>query len=311
MSSYVRDASLTLTKRVMSAVLAASIGLGTLPGFVSTAEAATPYPPGFLKATPAPKPNYDEIPIESNAAVRKWVHYFTHTNRDRFDRFMERGARYRILVQDILTENDVPSEMYYLGMIESGYASQARSSARAVGIWQFIAPTARRYGLRVDKEVDERLDVLRSTKAAARYLKDLKEEFGSWYMAMAAYNCGEGRVRSAIRRHRTRDFWTLQKRRALPRETAEYIPKFQAAMAIARNPKKYGFDRKTHYEFPEFKRVTIRGNLALHDIAKRQKVSVTSLKALNPHLLKNRTPKARRGYDVWVLAGASARRQLD
>lgn len=290
---------ISIRKSVIAAMIAT-----TFASSLCTAQStyASPFPPGFLLPTPAPRPDYDSIPIESNAAVRKWMHYFTHQNRDRFDRFMERGARYRVVVQDILEENGVPAEMYYLAMIESGYASQARSIASAVGVWQFIAPTARRYGLRVDKEVDERLDVLRSTKAAARYLKDLKREFGSWYLAMAAYNCGEGRVRRVIRRHRTNDFWTLQKRRALPRETAEYVPKFQAAMIIARNPAKYGFDRKTHYEYPEFKRVKIRGQLALHEVAKRQKTSVSSLKALNPHLLRNQIPRSRKGYDVWVLA---------
>jgi membrane-bound lytic murein transglycosylase D len=185
-------------------------------------------------------------------------------------------------------------------MIESGYASKARSGAHAVGIWQFIAPTARRYGLKVNHDVDERLDVMRSTRAAARYLKDLKEEFGSWYMAMAAYNCGEGRVRSAIRRQRTRDFWTLAHRHALPAETADYIPKFQAAMKIARNPGAYGFGRVIHYEFPEVKLVKIRQQVDLDVIARQHRVPVANLKALNPNLLKERTPRLASGYGVWV-----------
>lgn len=261
---------------------------------------SSPFPEGFLTKASAPRSAYDDIPFESNASVRKWVYFFTHENRNRFDRFMTRGGRYRILVQDILEENDVPPELFYLGMIESGYASKARSGARAVGIWQFMAPTARRYGLKVNRDIDERLDVMRSTKAAAQYLKDLKDEFGSWYMAMAAYNCGEGRVRSAIRRHHTRDFWTLAHRRALPAETADYIPKFQAAMRIARNPQSYGFGRVTHYEFPEVRLVKIRQNLALEEIARRQRVPFASLRALNPHLLNERTPHLASGYGVWV-----------
>ena len=260
----------------------------------------SPFPPGFLIKAIAPRPVYDDIPIESNAAVRKWVWFFTHEDRHRFDRFMTRGGRYRILVQDILEENGVPAEMFYLGMIESGYASKARSGAAAVGIWQFIAPTARRYGLKVNRDVDERLDVMRSTKAAAMYLKDLKREFGSWYMAMAAYNCGEGRVRKAIRRHRTRDFWTLAHRRALPAETSDYIPKFQAAMKIARDPRAFGFGRVLHYEFPEVKLVKIRNQLALEEIAKRHRVPFADLKALNPNLLRERTPRVASGYGVWV-----------
>ena len=259
-----------------------------------------PFPAGFLKPTPAPRPHYTEIPIEMNARVRKWIYYFTHEDRARFDRFMTRGARYRILVQDILVENDVPPELFYLGMIESGYASRAHSHAKAVGIWQFMAPTAKQYGLRVDKEVDERLDIMRSTKAAARYLKGLEEEFGSWYLAMAAYNAGEGRIRAAVRRHHTRDFWTLARRGALPKETIEYIPKFQAAMAIARRPNDFGFDRKTHYEFPDVKRVRFSERLTLTEVARRQRVPAASMRALNPHLLKERVPASHKGYEVWV-----------
>lgn len=262
----------------------------------------SPFPPGFLTRTSAPHIEYEDIPLESNAKVRKWVYFFTHENRARFERFMTRGGRYRILVQDILEKNDVPPELFYLGMIESGYASKAKSGAHAVGIWQFVAPTARRYGLRVDRDVDERLDVMRSTKAAALYLKDLKDEFGSWYMAMAAYNAGEGRIRRAIRRHRTRDFWTLAHRGALPAETADYIPKFQAAMKIARNPSAFGFAKVTHYEFPEVRLVKIREQIALDQLARRQRVPLANLKALNPHLLKDRTPRLARGYGVWVPA---------
>lgn len=283
-------------RKISAIALATAIAL---PMTVSTAY-ASPFPPGLLQPTAAPKPRYVSIPIESNAAVRRWIRYFGHDDRERFDRFMERGARYRILVQEILKENGVPPEMYYLGMIESGYASQARSHAKAVGIWQFMAPTARQYGLRVDKFVDERLDIRKSTKAAARYLKNLEREFGSWYLAMAAYNCGEGRVRRAVRRHGTRDFWTLAKRRALPAETVEYVPKFQAAMHIARNPARYGFKSKPHFEFPDVKRLHVSANTPLTEIARRNRVSVSNLRALNPHVLRDRTSRARRGYDVWI-----------
>jgi membrane-bound lytic murein transglycosylase D len=258
------------------------------------------FPDGMLQQVAAPRPNYSDIPIESNHYVRNWIRFFTQEDRERFDRFMERGARYRILVQKILADNGVPPELFYLGMIESGYASRARSQAKAVGIWQFMAPTAREYGLRVDSEVDERLDIRRSTKAAARYLKGLEQEFGSWYMAMAAYNCGLGRVRTAIRRNGTRDFWTLARRRALPAETIQYIPKFQAAMLIARNPSAYGFETKVHYRFPQVKRVRVLSRMPLRDVARRQGVPVASLEALNPHLLKGKIPGSRRGYELWV-----------
>jgi membrane-bound lytic murein transglycosylase D len=287
-----------LWKRISALVFASVTGVSALPA------QAELYPPGLLTPMPAPQVRYHEIPIESNYLVRRWMYFFTHENRARFDRFMERGARYSSLVQDILKQNGVPPEMYYLGMIESGYASRAKSHARAVGIWQFMPSTARQYGLRVDKEVDERLDVIRSTKAAAHYLRDLENEFGSWYLAMAAYNCGEGRVHQAIRRGRSTDFWSLARRGALPAETAQYIPKFQAAMQIARNPNKYGFSRKTFYEFPIMKKVREASDIRLIEVARRQRISIATLKALNPHLTKERTPRARRGYDLWVPASA-------
>jgi membrane-bound lytic murein transglycosylase D len=260
----------------------------------------SPFPPGFLTKASAPRPVYDDIPIESNAAVRKWIHFFSHEDRSRFERFMIRGGRYRILVQDLLEQNGVPAELFYLGMIESGYASRARSGARAVGIWQFMPATARRYGLKVNRDVDERLDVMRSTRAAARYLQDLKDEFGSWYMAMAAYNCGEGRIRRAVRRNHTHDYWTLARRHALPAETSDYVPKFQAAMKIARAPSAFGFGRITHYEFPEVRLVKIRTQLDLDQIARRHNVSAADLRALNPNLLRERTPRLASGYGVWV-----------
>lgn len=239
-----------------------------------------------------------QIPIENKPEVQRWIRFFARQDRNRFARFMKRGALYKTLIQDILVENGVPSEMFYLAMIESGFSRGARSSARAVGVWQFIPATARLYGLRVDREVDERLDIIRSTQAAARYLRDLKDDFGSWYLAMAAYNCGHGRMRRTLNRHGTRDFWRLARRDALPDETANYIPKFQAAMIIARAPEKYGFPRLNAYEFPEVKRVRVSGRTHLAEVARRHGVSATSVVSLNPHLLRGRTP--RRPYEVWV-----------
>lgn len=239
-----------------------------------------------------------EIRPEWNPEVQRWIHFFTHRDRKRFERFMKRGALYKTLIQDILVDNGVPSEMFYLAMIESGFSRGARSSARAVGVWQFMPSTARLYGLRVDHEVDERLDIIRSTRAAARYLKDLKEEFGSWYLAMAAYNCGVGRMRKAVHRNRTHDFWRLARRDALPDETANYIPKFQAAMTIARTPEKYGFPRINFYEFPDVRRVRVPGRTHLAEVARQHRLSFTTIVALNPHLLRGRTPRS--SYEVWV-----------
>ncbi len=252
----------------------------------------------FTESRPRSFPT--QIPHQVNPQVKEWIRYFSVTDRDRFDRFMGRGAMYKSLIQDILVENGVPAELYYLAMIESGFSRRIRSHASAVGVWQFIAPTARRYGLRGDTEVDERMDVIRSTRAAARYLKDLKNEFGSWHLAMAAYNCGENRVRRAIRRSGTRDFWALARQRRLPAETIHYIPKFQAAMMIARNPERYGFERKTLYDFPLVRKKRVPSRVHIAEIARREGVSTQAILGLNPHLLRSRTPASRKGYHIYL-----------
>ncbi len=239
-----------------------------------------------------------QIPTETNPEVQRWIRFYTRQDRERFARFMKRGALYKTLIQDILIEHGVPSEMYYLAMIESGFARKAKSSAKATGVWQFMPATARLYGLRVDREIDERIDIIRSTRAAARYLKDLKKEFGSWYLAMGAYNCGLGRMRRAVNRHQTRDFWRLARRDAIPDETANYIPKFQAAMIIARSPERYGFARNSLYDFPEVRRVRVAARTHVSEIARRHRISITTVVSLNPHLLRGRTPS--KTYEVWI-----------
>lgn len=263
---------------------------------------SSPLPKHLLKETKARKYKRS-IPNETNPRIRMWIHHFSHKDRERFDRYMSRGAHYKTLIQDVLMEHDVPPELYYLAMIESGFARHARSHAQAVGIWQFITPTGRMYGLRIDREVDERRDVIRATRAAARHLRDLYEKFGTWYLAMAAYNAGEARIQRAVRVGRTKNFWALAKRNLIPRETIDYIPKFQAAMQIGKNPKAYGFDHKKLYEYPKVASARVHGRQSLVDLARRRRVSVEELKALNPHLLHDRVPRTRRGYEVWVPKG--------
>lgn len=273
--------------------------LGTALVFPALSAQASKIPQSLFEETSL-RPNYRLIPEETNPSVRRWVHFFSVSDRDRFDRFMERGSLYKQVIQDILKQEGVPPELYYLAMVESGFARKARSNASAVGVWQFIAPTARRYGLRVDREVDERLDLIRSTRAAARYLKDMKDDFGSWYLAMAGYNCGENRVRKAIRRHRTRDYWKLVRLGALPSETSNYVPKFQAAMQISRAPERFGFEKKQAYRFPQVEAIKVAGRVPLRYVAYQQKVPLSTLQALNLHLLHSQTPRSHRGYEVWV-----------
>jgi membrane-bound lytic murein transglycosylase D len=251
--------------------------------------------------------DHPKVLIQLNDSVQKWVDYFTGPNRDAFARFLNRGSRYRKLVEKCLVEQGIPKEFYYLAMIESGYVTHATSSARAVGIWQFIRGTAERYGLRANGIVDERRDPERATKAAAKYLKDLYNVFGSWRLAMAAYNAGEHRILSAIMKGKNRDFWTLAEKRVLPRETMDYVPKFFAAAIIGEKPEKFGFTVSEEGEPWGFDVVEVPSPVRLADVANATRVPLAKLKSLNPHLLKGITPSGPSKYALYFPSGESGR----
>lgn len=240
------------------------------------------------------------IPVEMNREVEKWLNYFTQKDRARFQRFLSRGARYREIVENVLEENGLPGELYYLAMIESGYQNHATSHASAVGVWQFIPGTGKRYGLTINKYIDERRDPIRATEAAARYLRDLYNVFGSWHLAMAGYNAGEYRVVRSIFKSKSRDFWELVRMKALPRETRNYVPKFLAAVEIGSNPAKYGFRIQKSKSYPDLQAINIPGPLSLKSIASLSGVPVKTLVQVNPHLLRGRIPSSQNGYEVWV-----------
>jgi len=244
---------------------------------------------------------HSAVPLEINENVQEWINYFSIKDRERFRSFLERGLYYKDLVKKILKENGVPREIYYLAMIESGYITHARSRQNAVGAWQFMHSTGKAYGLRSDRNyLDERRDIIRSTKAAAKYLTRLHNEFGSWYLALAAYNAGEGRIRGAIKKGKSRDFWYLVNMKALPRETMNYVPKFLAAVIIGRNPEKYGFKDLTASQFPEIGSAKVPKLVHLKEIGLRTGISYRELQALNPHLLRGITPDFASHYEIWA-----------
>lgn len=247
-------------------------------------------------------PTSHAIPLEIHKPqVRKWIQYFTVQDHDRFARFLYRGAHYKDLVSRILKAEGVPAEIFYLGIIESGYVTHARSRASAVGIWQFIQGTGRSYGLRVNPYVDERRDPVRATRAAARYLKDLHERFDSWPLALAAYNSGEGRVAGAIKRGRTKDYWRLSNLGFLPNETADYVPKFMAAVWIGQHPAQYGFKKSLDESYPDLLGVELPGHITLRSVARVSGIKYEELKSVNPHLLRGVVPPTKRGkYVLWV-----------
>ena len=228
------------------------------------------------------KSSYDDIPLDSHPNVDKWINYFTGRGREYMQAYLERSSRYIPLMKSVLQENDLPLDLVYVALIESGFSPKALSRANAVGYWQFIHGTGKRYGLRIDGYVDERKDPILSTRAAANYFKDLYSLFGSWHLALAAYNSGEYRVNRAVLRYYNRDFWFLSSKKALPRETRNYIPKFIAAIHISKNPTKYGFPN-INYQAPiNYELVKIKKPISLLKLAKQLGIAVEEIKMLNP-----------------------------
>jgi len=243
------------------------------------------------------------LPVDLNRRVKYSIRYFQKPARKQFSIWLRRYGKYEKLIKKILIKEGVPGDFVYLAMIESGFSPNAVSRAGAVGIWQFMYWTGKKYGLRIDWWVDERRDFERATIAAARYLKDLYEMFGSWYLAAAAYNVGEGKIDRAIRRYRTNDYWKLVRYRYLPRETKNYVPKMLAALCIVKEPEKYGFD-DIEFEKPlKFDTVPVPGSVYLKTVAKAIGVEYKEILELNPSLRRDMTPPEDDLWDLRVPAG--------
>ena len=225
------------------------------------------------------------FPTIDNSRIDFWLTYFTGPGRERFGRSLYRMQLHRPTVQRILDEMDVPQELICIALIESGFAMKAVSTAKAVGPWQFIGGTAKRYNLRVNWWYDERCDVVASTYAACHYLKDLHGIWGDWYLAFAAYNCGEYRVARQIARQKSENFWQLD----LPLQTERYVPKFLATLYILRDPEKYGFTipqvEPIHYDL-----VTVSEATDLDVLARCAGTTSDVIKELNPQFRRGATP---------------------
>ncbi|NOZ74134.1 MAG: LysM peptidoglycan-binding domain-containing protein [FCB group bacterium] len=226
------------------------------------------------------------IPLVRNARVDQFIEFFQTKRRPEFEIWLTRYMRYRETVRTILKEHDLPEELEFLALIESGMNPRAYSRASASGMWQFIYSTGKKYGLNRNWYVDERRDPVKATHAACEYIKDLYAEFDDWYLSLAAYNSGAGRVRRGIQLHNTRDFWQL---RSLPRETRDYIPYFLAAALICRNPEQYGFTLP-EVEPLAYDEVELEKSADLNVLAKCCGISVNKLRDLNPELRQSATP---------------------
>lgn len=244
--------------------------------------------------------------VIENPKVRYFIDYFSKRGKSDFEKILARSGRYMPMISKVLREEGLPDELAYLALIESGFAPNAVSIHGATGLWQFVPGTARKYNLKIDGWIDERRDPVKSTRAAAAYLKDLHDYFGRWYLATAAYNAGQGAVDRAMQGSKTKDFTALSENVKLREETRDFVPKFVAVTLIAADPQKYGFEA-IRYESPlEYEEIEVNAPAKLDILARTAGSDIASLRELNPALLRNATPPGEKSFWVKIPAGTGA-----
>jgi membrane-bound lytic murein transglycosylase D len=250
------------------------------------------------------EPQYD-FPVVENDKVRYFVDYYTGRARKTFKIWLERSTKYLPMMRGEFAAAGLPQDLAYLAMVESGFNDKAYSWAHAVGPWQFIESTGRRYGLDNDWWWDERRDPVKATRAAAAFLGDLHKQFdGDWYLAVASYNAGPGKLRTAIRKYKTRDFWEICHGSHLRTETKNYVPKLLAVLMIAKQPEKYGFTDLEYQQPLEFETATLPTSTDLDVIARLCGVDYETIKKLNPELKRWSSPPTVKNYQVHLPAGS-------
>jgi membrane-bound lytic murein transglycosylase D len=254
-------------------------------------------------ALPDDEPAAD-IPLALNEKVQYFITFFQTRGRNTYANWLTRSTRYLPMMKEILRKEGLPDELVYVAMIESGFQLHARSVASAVGPWQFMSATGRRYSLRIDQWIDERRDPVKATVAAAMYLKDLYGMFNNdWYLAAAGYNAGENKIFRAIDKYDTSDFWELSKGSYLKRETKEYVPKLLAAAIIAKEPARYGFTEIASVPVVEYDTAVVKGRTDLELVARLTGTSYQSIKELNPALRHWCTPPNYPDYELKIPKG--------
>lgn len=248
-----------------------------------------------------------DIPLTLNSRVEYFITFFQTTARESFARWLSRSERYIPMMKQVLRKEKLPEDLVYLAMIESGFSPHAYSVASAVGPWQFMSGTGKRYALRIDQWIDERRDPLKSTVAAAMYLKELYGIFNKdWYLAAAGYNAGENKILRAIGMYNSKDFWQLAKGSYLKRETKEYVPKLLAAAIIAKDPAKYGFADVAYLTPIELDTVVIPARTDLELVAKICDIPYQTIRDLNPELRRWCTPPDYPNYELKIPKGKKA-----
>jgi membrane-bound lytic murein transglycosylase D len=309
---------ITLFLLIFISLLISPITAATADPFLQQNEDKTPWLPTQLKPPSEDVVQLDEsdedtpeeksylIPLMLTDSVENHLEYFKTRGHDVFQRWLDRSVRYIPLMKNIFHEKNLPEDLVYVAMIESGFNPYAVSWAKAVGPWQFMEATGKLYGLKIDWWIDERKDPIKSTYAAAEHLKDLHNLFGSWPLALASYNAGAGKVQRAVLRTRSDDFWDLKASRYIRKETKNYVPKYMAAMIIAKNPESYGFTI-ANYEPYNFDEVTIEECSDLRLIARCADCTYEEIKKLNPELRRWVTPPH---FDKYVLKIPAGRKEI-
>ena len=247
-----------------------------------------------------------DLPMETNNWVEAELDFLVGQRREVIARWLSRGDYYQGFVEGVFRSSGIPTDLVHLGMIESGFLPTARSRVGAMGFWQFMPATARDLGLRIDSDVDERMDPVRSTRAAARHLRGLHRSLGDWSLVAAAYNAGSGRISRAMTNFGTRDFWELAQRGDLAAETRQYVPRLYAMTVIGRDRARWGFTSNRSSSFA-FDSIQVEYAAPFDELAKIGGVTVEQLTALNPHLVNQATPSG--GYWLWVPAGTGVAMQ--
>ena len=238
-----------------------------------------------------------------NKAVENSLYFYTKKFKENFLVHLSRTGKYLEKIAEIFRERELPQELIFLPLIESGFNLHAYSPKKAAGLWQFIPGTAKRYGLKINWWVDERRDPIKATIAASEYLSDLYGMFGSWNLALAAYNAGEGKILKALKKTKTDDFWAIRETKYIRKETKNYVPAYIAATAIALDPESFGFENVAYHPPLEYDEVTINSPMRLKTIAKLIEVEVEDIKELNPELRQSCTPPNVENYTLRIPSG--------
>jgi len=242
------------------------------------------------------------LSVDANRKIDYFIRHFQTKGKGCISRSLVQGEKYLPLMKEIFQKMEVPKDLVYLALIESGFNPHA-TYRTTCGPWQFTPATAKKYGLKINPWIDERKNPEKSTWAAAQYLRDLYQEFGCWYLALAGYNAGEGSIKKALKRYETRDFWGFKTDGYLKKNTLNIVPKSIAAALIAQDPKRYGIVLQSSGDSFSYEKVKVSQEIDLREIAHIAEVDLKELKELNPELKKLSTPPDYPEYELKVPTG--------